>query len=223
MKKNNTKNYFVFDFDDTLVDGREFCGETIARAITQLHPEANFELIVKIHESIRGMAIRDLYEYILKELNLELSIDELLKLDVDIQIKNIRKMRIFDGAKEILEFLKTREKKIYICTNRSKKLLMPILEHNEISEYFDEVISCVDEGYKKPNPKCLLDIITREKTDKDEFIYFGDSEIDSQFAKNAGIEFIIFDQYLNNKNLFKKLINLFLEEKMNNSLLLRNE
>jgi len=45
------------------------------------------------------------------------------------------------------------------------------------------------------------------------FIYFGDSEIDSQFAQNAGIEHIIFDQYLNNNNLFTKLVNMFLERK----------
>ncbi len=47
------------------------------------------------------------------------------------------------------------------------------------------------------------------------FVYFGDSEVDSQFAQNANIDHIIFDQYMNNKNLFKKLVNMFLEKQIN--------
>jgi transcriptional regulator with XRE-family HTH domain len=40
---NNTDNrvakqVFIFDLDDTLVDGRQFCGETIARVITEKDP-----------------------------------------------------------------------------------------------------------------------------------------------------------------------------------------
>ena len=40
------KKYFVFDLDDTLVDGRQFCGETIARVITHFEPSADFYQIV---------------------------------------------------------------------------------------------------------------------------------------------------------------------------------
>jgi hypothetical protein len=64
------KNYFAFDLDDTLVDGREFCGETIARVITHFEPSADFYKIVKIHEEIHGLSIRDLYEKTLLELGL---------------------------------------------------------------------------------------------------------------------------------------------------------
>jgi FMN phosphatase YigB (HAD superfamily) len=73
------------------------------------------------------------------------------------------------------------------------------------------VISCIDKGTKKPDPTCLLELIKQSGEKKEAFIYFGDSEIDYMFAKNAGIEYIIFDQYLNGKNLFKNLIALFLE------------
>ncbi|MHC1716376.1 MAG: HAD-IA family hydrolase [Candidatus Dojkabacteria bacterium] len=209
------KNAFVFDLDDTLVDGRQFCGETIARVITSINPSINFDLVCQLHENIRGMTIVDLYSEILKELNIEADVDKLLKLDYEIQAENIDKMKIFEGVVEILEFLKTNDKRLYICTNRTKGLMMKVLEENNIHRYFDEVISCVDTGFKKPNPYCLIDLIKRSGLEKDEFIYFGDSEVDSQFAKNAEIDHIIFDQYLNNKNLFKKLVNMFLENQIN--------
>jgi phosphoglycolate phosphatase len=205
------KKYFVFDLDDTLVDGRQFCGETIARAVTQMHPDVDFNLVVHLHESIRGMTIVDLYKVIIKELAIDADIDQLLELDKKIQLENINKMKVFDGVTNIFEYLKSKDKKLYICTNRYKELMLPILESNNIAHYFDKIVSCADEGFKKPNPKCLHDIIRETGGDPAEFIYFGDSEIDSQFANNAGIEFIIFDQYLNNKNLFNKLINMFLD------------
>jgi phosphoglycolate phosphatase-like HAD superfamily hydrolase len=93
--------------------------------------------------------------------------------------------------------------------------LIPILKHTGVEDYFDNIISCIDNGHKKPDPACLLDLMSQNGNRKEDFIYFGDSTTDSQFAANSGIDFIIFDQYLNEKNLFKKLINMFLEEQIN--------
>ena len=81
--------------------------------------------------------------------------------------------------------------------------------------YFDQIISCVDQGHKKPDPTCLDKLIADYGGDKKDFIYFGDSEVDRDLSNNSQIEFIIFDQYLNDKNLFKKLINMFLEKGIN--------
>ena len=209
------KNHFIFDLDDTLVDGRLFCGESMARAITQLEPHVNAKLVVDFHESVRGATIEDLFKMAIEEFGLKSKLEDLLQLDANIQMKEFSRMKLFDGVVDILKFLKESGKTLHVCTNRTMKTLEPILQGHVIKEYFEKIISCADAGYKKPNPKCLLDIVSRYGGDKRDFIYFGDSEVDSEFAKNAGIEFIIFDQYLNNKNLFKKLINMFLEKKIN--------
>lgn len=211
-KKSTVKQAFVFDLDDTLVDGRRFCGETIARAITSQIPSADFELICQMHDSIKGLAIEDLYHTILKQLNIKADVKKLLAYDRVIQQESIYKLQLFEGVIEMLDFLKSSGKKLYICTNRTKQLLDSVLKANNVTHYFDEVISCADAGYKKPNPYCLLDIIHRSGIPAEGFIYFGDSEVDSQFASNAGIEHIIFDQYMNNNNLFSKLVNMFLDK-----------
>lgn len=214
-KASNFKNAFVFDLDDTLVDARQFCGETIARVITNVDPSISFDLICQLHDNIKGQTIGDLYKHILKEVDLKADVDELLKQDYMIQAANINRLHIFEGVVEILEFLKSNGKRLYICTNRTKVLMKDVLKANNIYGYFDEIVSCIDAGYKKPNPYCLLELIKKSGIPSDEFIYFGDSEVDSQFAQNAGIDNIIFDQYLNNKNLFKKLVNMFLEKQIN--------
>lgn len=220
MRKNGIKTHFVFDLDDTLIDGRQFCGETIAEAISKFVPDASRELIINMHEIIHGKAITDLYKEIIKTLKIPVDIKKtlpaLLKIDNKIQVDGVSKIKIFEGVKEILEFLNSNNKKIHMCTNRPCTSLIPILKNTGIINYFETITSCLDEGHKKPDPKCLLEIIKKSKCKKREFIYFGDSETDCQFARNSGIDFIIFDQYLNEKNLFKKLINLFLENKINN-------
>lgn len=167
------KTSFVFDLDDTLVDGRRFCGETIARVITNLYPSVDFNLVCDIHDSIRELGIEDLYNHILDKVDIEdpeLDMKSMLKQDYLIQSQNIGKMKLFDGVVEILEFLKENNKKLYICTNRSESLLKNVLEYNNLSQYFDEVISCIDAGYKKPNPYCLNDLITRSRQPKENFI-----------------------------------------------------
>lgn len=203
------KEAFVFDLDDTLVDGRRFCGETIARVITKIDPKVDFNMIVELHDAIKGLAIEDLYKRITQEIGLKYDINELLNMDKEIQLNNIDKMRIFEGVVEVLGYLKNSGRKLYICTNRTKSLLDLVLDYNGIGKYFDEVISCNDLGYKKPNPFCLNDLVRRSHIRLEKFIYFGDSEIDADFARNAGIEFVIFDQYLNNKTLFRNLIDMF--------------
>lgn len=213
------KNFFVFDLDDTLVDGRQFCGETIARTISHFEPKADFYKIVKLHEEMHGLSITDLYDNIIHELNLDKKLipkmDQMLAMDKQIQTDDIEKLKIFDGVIDIFEFLKSQNKKIYMCTNRIESLLKLALKYNNIDKYFDKVVSCVDRGFKKPDPTCLLELIDESKAEKDEFIYFGDSVVDTDFARSAGIEHIVFDQYLNDKNIFEKLINMFLEEKIN--------
>lgn len=213
------KNYFVFDLDDTLVDGRQFCGETIARVITHFEPKADFYQIVKMHEELHGLAVTDLYSQITKDLGLSEKLaskmNDMLAMDKKIQTEDISQLKVFDGVTDILEFLKSHNKEIIMCTNRTESLLRLALKYNDIEKYFGTIISCLDKGHKKPDPKCLLDIIDQTGADKSEFIYFGDSMVDAILSKNAGIEHIVFDQYLNDKNIFKKLINMFLEEKIN--------
>ena len=215
------KKYFVFDLDDTLVDARQFCGETIARVVTKYFPTYDYDFIIHLHEVYRGASIPVLYKTILKELKVNVrtidkNMDKMLADDAEIQIAECDRINIFDGVIEILEFLKSKNKELHVCTNRPLKTLGKVLDKNGLKNYFETIVSCADEGFKKPDPKCYLDIINKLGGNKDDFIYFGDSEIDAAFAKNSGTDFIIFDQYLNDKNLFKKLINMFLEEKINN-------
>ncbi|MBU0975544.1 MAG: HAD family hydrolase [Patescibacteria group bacterium] len=215
VQNDTYKQHFVFDLDETLIDARDFSSETIARVVTKIDPDINPQNVIDLHDKYAGSTIRDHYRRMIKEFGLMTSVERMLLLDQKIQKDESYRASLFEGVIDILDFLKNRGKTLHICTNRSKDTLEAFLKKTRISGYFETIISCVDEGYKKPDPKCLLDLISSQKLKKEELIYFGDSEIDRDFAKNADIDFVIFDQYLNDKRIFKKLINLFLEESVN--------
>ncbi len=209
------KKHFVFDTDDTLIDSRRFCGESMARVITKVRPDLNYNLIVDFHEAIRGATVHDLYLKAKEEFKISEDLADLVALDQVIQTTECTSIKPFEGVIEILDFLKKNGKTLHVCTNRTMKTLKPILDQHGLTGYFDQIISCVDQGHKKPDPTCLDKLIADYGGDKKDFIYFGDSEVDRDLSNNSQIEFIIFDQYLNDKNLFKKLINMFLEKGIN--------
>lgn len=205
-----TKKYYIFDLDDTLINGRDFCGQTMARSIAFFEPNIDSKSVIDLHNQIRGRTIVELYQAAINKFELKTSVHKLVEKDAEIMTQEFHKIALFEGVGDILEKLKTKNKKLYICTNRTSDSLIKILKHNKLDDYFEEIISCIDRGYKKPEPDCLFEIINKNGGKKEEFVYFGDSEIDLLFAKNAGIDSIIFDQYLNENSFFTRLIDLFL-------------
>jgi phosphoglycolate phosphatase-like HAD superfamily hydrolase len=209
MKLQNSKKHFVFDFDDTLVDSGKFCGEVIVNVILSKKPNIHRDIVHSFQYTHRGLTIKDLYKRAIVEFKLEDSLEVLLTEDIALQEQAIGLIEPFDGLVELLEHLKLKDKQLHICTNRTTKTLLPILEHTNLKKYFSSITSCADLGVSKPNPSALFGLIDQSGDHKDDFMYFGDSDVDSVFAKNVGVDFLIFDHYLNDKRLFRNLFNLF--------------
>ncbi|MBN1263093.1 MAG: HAD hydrolase-like protein [Candidatus Pacebacteria bacterium] len=204
------KNRLVFDFDDTLADGQVFCGQTMAQTVIFFESQIDPRSIIRHHYSERGRSIVELYRSAIKKFNLKTPIDELLQKDAEIMAGQYRRISLFEGAKDSLQFLKEKDKFLYICTNRSLKSLIPLLKHHQVWGFFDEVISCLDEGFAKPHPKCLIKLIKKTNQNKKSFLYLGDSQKDQLFAQNAGVDFLIFNQYQNGKKFFVNFSRAFL-------------
>ena len=58
-------------------------------------------------------------------------------------------MKLFDGVIDMLDFLKSSGKKLYICTNRSRMLLDKVLEENNIAHFFDEFLFFIKVGLRE--------------------------------------------------------------------------
>lgn len=91
-----------------------------------------------------------------------------------------------DGAKEMLESLRTTGKKIALVTTRGSNSIMRLLERHGIAEYFDVIISRDDAAERKPHPQPIARALEQLGiTDPSRAAYVGDKQLDDVVAGNA--------------------------------------
>ena len=79
-----------------------------------------------------------------------------------------------------------------IATNRADTI-QSVLEEFSLVKYFDLVVSSADVARPKPDPEILNKILDHFDTDPRQAVYVGDSLLDEQAAKAAGIPFVAYD------------------------------
>lgn len=97
--------------------------------------------------------------------------------------------KAYDGVEELISHLKKRDTKIAICSNKPHNVVCDIARL-----IFDGSIDFVH-GQKetvptKPAPDSVFTIMDKLGIEKDECIFVGDTNVDIQTAKNAGIKSI---------------------------------
>lgn len=92
------------------------------------------------------------------------------------------------GLKDLLEELRPRFR-LAVATNRSNTIGQ-VLESNGLSKYFDIVVSSLDVQMPKPHPESLFKILRSFKIGPDEALYVGDSLVDYETARAAGVPFL---------------------------------
>ncbi len=205
-----SKKHFVFDLDDTITNSYEFNQQMFVDTFLLYQPDVDQEFVRDIHFTSRGKPMEEQFTKVIKHFDLKLDPAKLRDENERMHTKNYQQITVFDAIVEMFAKLKHQGKKLSVCTNRQYDSLNAILKHNNLFQYFDDVVSCLDEGYEKPKPDCLLNIIAKHGGTKADYIYFGDSRTDYEFAKAAGIDFIIVDHYLNDKRFYQMLIESFM-------------
>ncbi|WP_412555030.1 phosphoglycolate phosphatase [Shimia sp. MIT1388] len=98
----------------------------------------------------------------------------------------------YDGVREVLDVLKKQGVRMGVCTNKPKEPAMHVLEGLDLSKYFDVVMGGDSFDKRKPDPLPLLETIG--ETPLKDVLYVGDSEVDAETAKRAGVTFALFTE-----------------------------
>ncbi len=78
-----------------------------------------------------------------------------------------------------------------LATNRTTTT-RAVLEYHRLADQFDLVISALDVARPKPHPESLWRILEHFNLKPEEVVYIGDSLVDEEFARNAGITLIAY-------------------------------
>lgn len=96
----------------------------------------------------------------------------------------------YHGITDVLDKLSQSSVQIAILSNKQDVFVKKIVNHFFPNINFAIVRGQIKEFPVKPDPASLLDILKTLKYQKSEAVYIGDSDIDVQTAKNAGVECI---------------------------------
>jgi phosphoglycolate phosphatase len=92
---------------------------------------------------------------------------------------------LYDGIIDVFEEL-TKENKLAILTNKNQDITDSLIEFLGIGKYFSQIVGVIDSPVK-PQPDILWDIIKANGFDVSDAVMIGDSAVDINTAKNAGV------------------------------------
>jgi HAD superfamily hydrolase (TIGR01509 family) len=92
--------------------------------------------------------------------------------------------------REFLGFLRPRFK-VALATNRTTTT-HAVLEHHRLADQFDLVICALDVSRPKPHPESFWRIFEHFRLAPEDAIYIGDSQVDEEFAANAGVPLVAY-------------------------------
>lgn len=102
----------------------------------------------------------------------------------------IRDMVMEPGLIELLELLRPAFG-LAVATNRSNTI-GGVLEWSGLARYFDIVVSSLDVTHPKPHPESLFKIIEFFEIGPEDSLYVGDSLVDCETARAAGVPFVAY-------------------------------
>jgi len=182
MKKRRVKTAF-FDLDGTLIDSKKDIIDSLNYALKSLGYEE------KPEEVIRGYIGPGRDMLILDSLGRAAPPDVVTRagkiFSEHYHAHMFDNTNLFPGVPDVLEYLKS--KTLMIVTNKARDLTIQTLKRFGIEKYFRKVVGGDDEMCRKPNACPIVNLLGEIYAPREEAIMIGDSDIDVQSGKLAGI------------------------------------
>lgn len=94
--------------------------------------------------------------------------------------------KLFDGARETVEWLANEGKLLAIATGKSRRGLTSVLDETGMQPLF-HATRCADESVSKPAPNMLFELLDELGVLPSRALLVGDTDFDLQMAANAGV------------------------------------
>ncbi len=174
----------VFDLDGTVLNTLGGLADAGNYALSCLgfptYPEERYRFFV-------GNGIPKLIERILPEGADQEAFEKAHHLFRSYYSKNMNNKTVpYDGIPEVLRQLKQSGVRLVLVSNKAHEFTKSMVEH-AFGDLFDLVFGSTEDKPKKPDPYWVLHALGILKVKPEEAFYIGDSGVDMQTAKNAGI------------------------------------
>jgi phosphoglycolate phosphatase len=178
----------IFDFDYTLADSSQGAIECINFALDkmgldQVSAEAacrtiglslheTFLTLAKHHEPLRGDEFHQLFIQRAEEVMSNLTV-------------------LYESVPAAVEALRDSGLRLGVVSTKYRRRINEILEREGLLHQFQVVIGGEDVEQHKPHPQGLLRAVERLECSSASTVYVGDSVVDAELAKRAGVPLIV--------------------------------
>lgn len=181
------KKLVIFDLDGTLLDTIADLASAVNHALIQLgYPTHETETI----RTFVGNGINKLLERALPaEEQMEDNVMRMRSHFVPYyDIHNADLSRPYRGIEDLLQGLQEKGIGIAVASNKYQEATVKLVKHYFPDITFAEVLGQRKNIPVKPDPAIVFDILQKTGIEKEEVIYVGDSGVDMQTARNAGVD-----------------------------------
>lgn len=181
--KMNSVRAFVFDLDGTLIDSKQ---DLIASVNATLRELGRDELAAETISGYIGHGAPTLVNRALGDSTTEEERQRALKFFLEnYEAHKMDTTRAYPGVAETLQRLK--DVPMAVLTNKPVRISVRILEALDLAKHFRAIYGGNSFETKKPDPQGVLTILRELKAEPKEAMMVGDSEVDVQTARNAGM------------------------------------
>ena len=154
VRSNRMFELVIFDWDGTLADTLGVIVLAFQRVLSKIGCNVSDEFL----ERRIGIGARNMFKEALETAKIrydERMIDKLLEEKTRVHLTLTPKIRLFDGAVNLLEALKPAVK-MALATMSNRKVIEKTLREKEIRGYFDYIITADEVKKPKPDPEAFL-------------------------------------------------------------------
>ena len=177
----------VFDFDYTLADSSPGCVECVNYALQQmgLAPQPGENICHTI-----GLSLKETFATLVGDRD-GTRCDEFSRLFVQRADQVMVDLTVmYESAHGTMAALRDHGLRLGIVSTKYRYRIEQVLERENLRSFFDVVIGGEDVTEHKPHPAGLLEALRRLECSAPSTVYVGDSVVDAEVAKRAGVPFI---------------------------------
>jgi beta-phosphoglucomutase len=178
----------IFDWDGTLADTRQVIVIAFQKALSEINCKVSNEYI----ERRIGIGAADTFRDTLRSAKMQFDeklIQHLIERKSQLEIELTNQVKLFPGAKELLEALHGKVK-MGLASMNNRSVIIHLLKANDLEKYFDAVLTAESISHSKPDPEIFLKTASKLKASPEKCVVIEDSIFGVKAAKSANISCI---------------------------------
>lgn len=191
------KTHMIFDMDGLLIDTESVLLEGWKTAFREHQTDIPEELAFKM----MGKSVKHnsdlIYSYV-KDRDFVQKIRD-TRYNYFLKQLNNNKIETMPYAIELLDWLKSQNYMLSLCTSTHEKKAIQLLEHFKLIDYFDILLFGDSVTKNKPDPEVYIKVLKLSNISADDSLVFEDSPTGATASSKAGIK----TNLILNKNLVK--------------------